>query len=250
MVRLGLSISNVLYLPDLQVNLFSQKQAMREGATITLSSDGSNFTVTPTTGSPMDFKFGGTFWRWDDISPNTVSTSAVASPFFDSLLSLSVSRVAHSGAMHEFLLLHFRMGHLSYQVMLRALQSGTWTGFQHSLKTIHLDQLPHCPICLCMKNKHKPIPNVGRIVQPRPGLLFRMDLKTVRTRSINHQHYVVDIIDDNSGRAHVYCIRRRSDALRDALQVFHNTVCRPRGINFFALRLDNAGELMSHEVQN
>ena len=41
------SLSIVLYLPDLQANLFSQKQAMREGASIQLSADGFVFTVTP-----------------------------------------------------------------------------------------------------------------------------------------------------------------------------------------------------------
>ena len=34
------SVPNVLFLPDLQANLFSQKQAKREGAIIWLSSDG------------------------------------------------------------------------------------------------------------------------------------------------------------------------------------------------------------------
>ena len=100
-----------------------------------------------------------------------------------------------------------------------------------------------------MKNKHRPVSNVGRVVQPRSGLLFHMDLKTFRTRSINHQHYVVDIIDDNSGKAFIYPLRLKSHALRDALQAFYNTVCKPRGINFFSLRMDNAGELVSHEVQ-
>ena len=86
------------------------------------------------------------------------------------------------------------------------------------------------------------IQRLGVSIQPRPGLLFHMDLKTVRTRSINHQHYLVDIINDNSG------LRRKSDTLLDALCIFYDTVCRPRGINFFALRMDNAGELVSHEV--
>ena len=88
-----------------------------------------------------------------------------------------------------------------HQSMLRALQTGTWSGFHHSIKDIHLDQLPRCPVCLRMKNKHKPVSNVGRMVPPRSGLLFHMNIKTVRTRSIHHQHYVVDIIDDNSGMA-------------------------------------------------
>ena len=80
---------------------------------------------------------------------------------------------------------------------------------------------------------------------------FKRSLCTRFTgQSIFTIYVVVDIIDNNSGRAHVYCSRRRSDVLRDALQVFHYTICRPRGINFFALRLDNAGILMSREVQN
>jgi hypothetical protein len=34
--------SDVLFLPDLRVNLFSQKQAMRDGSRITLSPDAQN----------------------------------------------------------------------------------------------------------------------------------------------------------------------------------------------------------------
>jgi hypothetical protein len=68
-----------------------------------------------------------------------------------------------------------------------------------------------------------------------------MDLKTARTRSINHEH--------NSDKPWIYCLRKKSDAIAMALQVFVNTVCKPRGIPYFALRIDNAGELTSHEVQ-
>ena len=49
------SIQNVLYLPD-QANFYSQKQAMREGANISPSSDGLTiFTVTTPTGATMQF---------------------------------------------------------------------------------------------------------------------------------------------------------------------------------------------------
>ena len=129
------SISNVLYLPDLQANLYSQKQAMREGSSVTLSADGLTFTVTTLTGFKMEFKFDGTFWIWDDVVQNTSSpVSDTTAPLSDQLPSQSVFTVAHTGAVQEFLLLHFRMGHLSYQSMLRALQAGTWTGFNHSIK--------------------------------------------------------------------------------------------------------------------
>ena len=48
------------------------------------------------------------------------------------------------------------------------------------------------------------------VVLCSPDLVYcfiYMDLKTVRTRSINHQHYVADIIDDNSGKAFIYPLR-------------------------------------------
>jgi hypothetical protein len=76
-----------------------------------------------------------------------------------------------------------------------------------------------------------------------------MDLKTVRTRSLTMSTYVTDIIDDNSDKTWIHCLRRKSDALDHAIKVFNDTVCRPRGINFFALRIDNGGELVSHETQ-
>ena len=55
------SISNVLYLPELQANLFSQKQAMREGAKITLSTDGQTFKVQFPNRDVTEFKFDGIF---------------------------------------------------------------------------------------------------------------------------------------------------------------------------------------------
>jgi hypothetical protein len=245
----------VLFLPDLRINLFSHKQAMRHGHRITLSSDGQIFTVTLPSARTLAFVFDGTFWIWDDeesrhsahalVSPSLEISGTNLTPVAD-----FAAPISHSGAVQEFLLLHFCIGHMNYTTMLRALQAGTWTGFRHSLQHIHLAQLPRCPVCMKMKNKHRPVSNIGRFVQPRPGLLFHMDLKTVRTRSINHEHYIVDIIDDNSDKPWIYCLRKKSDAFEQALQVFRNTVCKPRGITFFALRIDNAGELTSHEVQS
>ena len=61
--------------------------------------------------------------------------------------SVSVFAVTHTGAVHEFLLLHFRMGHLIYyNSMLRALYAGAWSGFRHSLEHIRLEQLPQTAI--------------------------------------------------------------------------------------------------------
>jgi hypothetical protein len=224
---------------------------MHEGASITLSADAAIFTVWTRipSGGVFCFSFDGTFWIYDEAAAAQralVSTNSAAAPVAAQLLCLDVAAsISHSGAVHEFLLLHFRLGHLNYTAMLRALQAGTWTGFHHhpSGATPVLSG-----VCLRMKNKHLPISNVGRFVQPRPGLLCHMDLKTVRTRSINHEHYIVDIIDDNSDKPWVYYLRKKSDAFPLALQVFVNTVCKPRGLNYFALRIDNAGELTSHEV--
>ena len=77
------SIFNVLYLPDMQVNLYSQKQAMCEGASISLSDDGLIFPVTTVTNFKMEFKFDDTFWVWDDVvfNPSTSSISDAISIF-------------------------------------------------------------------------------------------------------------------------------------------------------------------------
>lgn len=60
------TIPKVLYLPNIQANLFSQKQAMLEGAIISLSSDGKVFTVTTADDRVMRFVFDGTFRKWID----------------------------------------------------------------------------------------------------------------------------------------------------------------------------------------
>ena len=61
------TVPNLLYLPDLQAHLFSQKQAMGEGAIILLSSDGQVFTVT--TASDL---------KWNDMIPQSVSPALVS----------------------------------------------------------------------------------------------------------------------------------------------------------------------------
>jgi hypothetical protein len=53
--------SDVLFLPDLRVNLFSQKQAMRDGSRITLSPDAQIFTVVLLPNRTLQFIFDGTF---------------------------------------------------------------------------------------------------------------------------------------------------------------------------------------------
>jgi hypothetical protein len=63
--------SRVLFLQDLQVNLFSQKQARQDGGTISLSADASIFTVI-IPGPPRGvfvFVFDGTFWIYEDAAP-------------------------------------------------------------------------------------------------------------------------------------------------------------------------------------
>jgi hypothetical protein len=61
---------NVLFLPELQINLFSQKQAMHEGASITLSADAAIFTVRTRIppGGVFCFSFDGTFWIYDEAA--------------------------------------------------------------------------------------------------------------------------------------------------------------------------------------
>jgi hypothetical protein len=141
--------SNVLFLPDLRVNLFSQKQAVHDGWRILLSSDARVFTVILPSGRALNFVFDGTFWIWDDDSQllrpaqqeQALAIISAAEPPDRPDNRQMAATISHSGAVHEFLMLHFRLGHLNYTAMLRALQVGTWTGFTHSPVYIHLEQL-------------------------------------------------------------------------------------------------------------
>jgi hypothetical protein len=91
----------------------------------------------------LQFIFDGTFWIWDDdaqfLLPDQMEQSlaviSAAEPTDHANHWPMAATISHSGAVHEFLMLHFRLGHLHYTAMLRALQAGTWTGFQHSLQS-------------------------------------------------------------------------------------------------------------------
>jgi hypothetical protein len=75
-------LEDVLCLPDLRINLFSQKQAMRQNSHIALYADATIFKVTLPNGRTFEFVFDGTFWIWDDdAAPNPPREfSAAAAP--------------------------------------------------------------------------------------------------------------------------------------------------------------------------
>ena len=118
---------------------------MRQNSHIALSDDGQKFTVILPIARIIDFSSDGTFWIWDNNAALTQSRAfyvAAHNPcrpdFPHSGLPLSAeiqfaALISYTGSVHEFLHLHFRVGHLNYTAILRALQAGTWTGFQHSL---------------------------------------------------------------------------------------------------------------------
>jgi hypothetical protein len=134
---------HVLFLPDLRINLFSHKQAMRQGEGVKLSPNGQIFTVTLGSGRKLEFIFDSTFWIWDDdaapqsslaLFPSCRDIPSTTGPQF-------TAPISHTGAEHEFLLLHFRVGHLNYTAMLRALgrasstvsRTFTWSNFLDAL---------------------------------------------------------------------------------------------------------------------
>jgi hypothetical protein len=75
--------SDVLFLPDLRVNLFSQTQAMRDGSRITLSPDAQILTVVLPPNRTLKFIFGGS---------GTTTRNSCALLRWSNLLLLSVSR--------------------------------------------------------------------------------------------------------------------------------------------------------------
>jgi hypothetical protein len=160
------------------------------------------------------------------------------------------SFVHHNAAAYEFIQFHFRFGHLNYEDLLHALMIGEIKGFKHSPRMVHIKQLPKCPVCLRTKAQHLPsVSHVGTFPACRRGLRFHTDNKTMGIRSYHHFFYWVPFVDDNARKAWIYFLRRKSDYLRHALMPFYNEVCLPAGITYFELRLDNGGEMVSHEVE-
>ena len=233
------TVPNVRLAPEVDVNLYSHPQAKRDGDVVTLSTDQNHYFVQTPDGRKMDFQWNGHNWVWYDVPP-------ISAPPVPSTPTVSM---VFSPAVLEFLTLHFRFAHLNYGYIYHAIEDGNWIGFRHSLAHIHLDSLPRCPVCDRAKFKLQPVSHDGRYIQISPGLLFHMDMKTIAVRSRHgHYHYFVGIIDDNSHRSWVYFMRKKTEALF-VLKTFINEACTPAGITRFALRMDNAGEYVSHEME-
>jgi hypothetical protein len=170
-------------------------------------------------------------------------SNSVPNDTTDSALAAAVS-----GAVHMFLLWHFRLGHINYAALYAAIQSGQLTGFPYSLVHVVLKYLPVCRICQLMKNRHRPILYHGRMHQLRSGLVYYCDAKTIRVKSYHGERYIFAFLDDH-GMAWIYLLKKKSDALNYGLKKFVNEVTKPEHENNFTLIGDNAGETTSLEFQ-
>ena len=155
-----------------------------------------------------------------------------------------------SKAMYAFLVLHIKLGHLSYNTLYSALRAGHLLGFPYHWKSIDVTQLPHCEVDKLCKSTKLSIRHHPRLRSQYCGQLIHVDLKgPFATKGIGGVRYWMLFSDDFSDRMFIYFLKAKSDALLHGLRVFILNELRPVNVSTFTLVSDPGTEFINSEFK-
>ena len=107
-------------------------------------------------------------------------------------LDLQVYMASRTRAVYDFLILHQRLNHLSYQYQWNYLSRGAIKGFKHNLKHIDVRLLPACKTCAIWKMHRQTLTTLNPPpTPPRPGMVIAADLKKFNVEFYGRKNTVV-----------------------------------------------------------
>ena len=216
--RVGVTLLNVLHVPDMGVNLLSVGKLLDADIAVGFHKTGCALTKD-------DLKLTGTRNRdlffldlWD--SPNSA------------LAAYSVP----SDPIHQ--LWHARMGHLGQQNLSRLPAMAVGVDFT---KDIADEYTCEC----CVMGRQKAVPHASPTAPgTRPGEFIYSDLVgPLSPTGFNGCRYFVTFKDDFTSYSEVYCIRHKSETF--AMFLRFKARLESHGYKISRIRLDNGGEYMS-----
>ena len=221
LVRPNVRLTNVLYVPGLQENLFSVTTAASRPGVKVVMEDGACRVTRDGKEAIIARNHGGIF----RIAAATAHTKPTA---------------ADASVMN----LHRRCGHVNFRTIGLMSKMGI-------LPQVEIDEATtgtQCETCLKGKMTRTAIPTKATEKVTQLGDIIHSDLcGPMRTRSLQGNSYMVTYMDDASGWIHAGFIREKSQQLRE-FKALEATLERQRGIKIKCLRSDGGGEYNNKET--
>lgn len=223
-------LSNVLYIPDLPLNLISVVYLQTIGISTLFEVDTvklfkNNHLVC--TGTQMD----NGLCKLD------------ASVTLKNIDSRLLAHVAINSKHTPLSVLHQRFGHLSVNSIRKTFQVGFVDGIERSNSEEEVSKFK-CNSCISSKSHRIPSED-SESHTSKPLELVHSDVLTFPTASLSGKRYLVTFVDNHSRKVWVSAIGNKSDVF-SAFQIWKNEVEKISGHKTKTLRSDNGSEYTSN----
>lgn len=229
-----MEITDVLFVPRFDANLFSVSRADCRGYSVNFAQNScviSSGRVKLATGK----KINGQYCL--DVLPDggkcEPRTSAISE-------ARSINSHSQSRSLMDW---HRRLGHLNLDTITRMANGGAVRGLN-----ITSSKKEQCEVCARSKITEEPYPRVASRRQNDLLGLIHTDVCEMPQLSYGGCKYFVTFIDDKSRFVKVECLRSKSDVFQ-AWKKFQSAVERQTGQKVKVLRSDNGGEYTSAQFE-
>ena len=214
--RKTVTLSHVLYVPCLTVNLFSVSDAMRHNLSVLFCSTG--------------------------VIVRTMSGSVAATgQFRNNMYILNATSISepstHVASIDETELWHKRLGHPNDQVMKVLIDKKAVSG----IKMSSVNKLDMCNACIEGKMTRKPFPRSETQSDCALDLIHSDVCGPMKVASFGGRRYFVTFLDDYTHCVAVYIITKKSEVLSKFIEFVTERECQS-GQKVKILRSDNGGE--------
>ena len=226
-------LEKVLYVPELQCNLFS--------TTLMATKHAIHFIGTQTYCHFV--KHNEILFTGRLIQEMYILDFTVILPPVQSLYTAAYGNIPAKEEHHTLQLWHHRLGHLHFDMIKKMAQNGAVTGLHLTTQTT--SEL--CSACQFGKMKRQSFPaSHFRTYASHPGDLIHGDICGPMSQpSKGGSLYFILYRDDSTGYRFVFCVTRKAEALTCFQQVF-KTILRDTGRTISTLRTDRGGEFSSN----
>lgn len=224
------TIHNVLYVPELGVNLISIASVTDKGLVVTFAD--TRVTISLDDEVQMEGqRVGRTLYRLNIIARHASDALQATAAFHEVPLQVW----------------HQRLAHVNYPVILKMAAIGAVEGM--NLKKGSSPPNGLCTGCALGKMHRLPF-KTGREKAAQIGELVHTDVCGPMQHSTpKGARYYVSFKDDFSGFRAIYFLKNKSEVF-DCFKLFHSRLCNETGQSVKTLRSDNGGEFMGTEFES
>jgi len=218
-------LENVLYIPQLQKNLFSLGACTAKGHVVVVRNDGIDI-----------------YSRQNKLIAHGIKQE---NNLYRLAFIVNVKHEANAAIGNTLKLWHDRLGHVNNKYLRAAVENNLVNGVKISEMSDFF-----CESCQYGKQHRLAFKSKNSREMSRPGKFIHTDLcGPMQTPSIGGAKYFILFKDDCTGFRHVYFLRHKDDVF-DVFKEYEAMILNKFGRRIQTIRSDNGTEYSNHELRN